>query len=213
MTVTTRSGIPTTYRSGRFRSRLEARWANFFDLVGWSWVYEPIDCDGYIPDFLIQGPRPFFVEVGPCIVAADYDEKAEKPDVAVRELGHDLLVVGVSPVAPVSVEGPGSIAVGLLGEYISGHAPQNCPDLWLTEDLGSSTPCDHGPIYSWAAGIWAWCFDRWAMAYRAPHLAVFHAIQDYQHRPCADGREQALDNRHLLEDLWARAGAKTQWRP
>ena len=28
--------IPTTYAGVRFRSRLEARWAAFFDLCGWS---------------------------------------------------------------------------------------------------------------------------------------------------------------------------------
>jgi hypothetical protein len=28
-------GIPTFYRARRFRSRIEARWAAFFDQVGW----------------------------------------------------------------------------------------------------------------------------------------------------------------------------------
>ncbi len=35
-----------------FRSRLQARWAAFFDRAGWPWLYEPIDLDGYIPDFV-----------------------------------------------------------------------------------------------------------------------------------------------------------------
>jgi ribosomal protein L37AE/L43A len=45
--------IPTTYRGVRFRSRLEARYAVFFDEVGWPWQYEPIDLIGYIPDFIL----------------------------------------------------------------------------------------------------------------------------------------------------------------
>lgn len=35
MTAATWSEIPTTYQHTLFRSRLEARWAAFFDLVGW----------------------------------------------------------------------------------------------------------------------------------------------------------------------------------
>jgi hypothetical protein len=47
------SAIPTRYNGVQFRSRLEARWAAFFDLVGWRWEYEPLDLDGYIPDFVL----------------------------------------------------------------------------------------------------------------------------------------------------------------
>jgi hypothetical protein len=42
---------PTKYKGVMFRSRLEARWAAFFDLAGWSWEYEPIDLPGWSPDF------------------------------------------------------------------------------------------------------------------------------------------------------------------
>jgi hypothetical protein len=45
------ASIPTRYRGTEFRSRLEARWAAFADLVGWKWRYEPIDLNGWIPDF------------------------------------------------------------------------------------------------------------------------------------------------------------------
>lgn len=48
------NAIPTVYAGVRFRSRLEARWSVFFDLVGWTWHYEPIDLAGYIPDFIIE---------------------------------------------------------------------------------------------------------------------------------------------------------------
>ncbi len=59
------AAIETTYRGARFRSRLEARWAAFFDLLGWRWEYEPIDLDGYIPDFVVLIPDPVLVEVKP----------------------------------------------------------------------------------------------------------------------------------------------------
>lgn len=45
--------IPTVYKSVKFRSRLEARWACFFDLLGWPWAYEAVDLDGWIPDFIL----------------------------------------------------------------------------------------------------------------------------------------------------------------
>ncbi|MFN9203862.1 MAG: hypothetical protein ACK6DP_12455 [Gemmatimonas sp.] len=45
---------PTTYAGVRFRSRLEARWAAFFDLCQWSWDYEPVELAGWAPDFLVH---------------------------------------------------------------------------------------------------------------------------------------------------------------
>lgn len=48
--------IQTTYKGYRFRSRLEARWAVFFDTLGIRWEYEPEgfelpDGRRYLPDF------------------------------------------------------------------------------------------------------------------------------------------------------------------
>lgn len=47
--------IETEYKGYRFRSRLEARWAVFFDALGIQWEYEKegYDLDGvrYLPDF------------------------------------------------------------------------------------------------------------------------------------------------------------------
>lgn len=56
--------IPTDYAGVRFRSRLEAKWAAFFDLAGWRWAYEPIDLDLYVPDFMLTFPSgPIAVEL------------------------------------------------------------------------------------------------------------------------------------------------------
>jgi hypothetical protein len=65
-----RIAIPTRYNGTNFRSRLEARWAAFFDLLGWNWEYEAVDRDGWIPDFLVMGSgasriEPVLVEVKP----------------------------------------------------------------------------------------------------------------------------------------------------
>lgn len=49
--------MPALYKGQAFRSRLEARWACWYDLIGVRWVYEPdvIDLGNftYIPDFFL----------------------------------------------------------------------------------------------------------------------------------------------------------------
>lgn len=50
--------IETKYKGYRFRSRLEARWAVFFDALGLQWEYEPEGFDlgeagWYLPDFYL----------------------------------------------------------------------------------------------------------------------------------------------------------------
>lgn len=52
--------ISTEYKGYKFRSRLEVRWAVFFDACGVDWEYEPEGFnlgDGlyYLPDFLLHG--------------------------------------------------------------------------------------------------------------------------------------------------------------
>lgn len=60
--------IETRYKGYRFRSRLEARWAVFFDAMGIRWEYEPEGyTDGtssYLPDFLLP-EGACYVEVKP----------------------------------------------------------------------------------------------------------------------------------------------------
>lgn len=50
--------IETSYAGCRFRSRLEARWAVFFDHLGIDWRYEPQGFDlrtrRYLPDFYLH---------------------------------------------------------------------------------------------------------------------------------------------------------------
>lgn len=57
--------IETRYNGVKFRSRLEAKWAAMFDIVGWAWTYEPRDFRGWIPDFAIHVYRDIYVEVKP----------------------------------------------------------------------------------------------------------------------------------------------------
>ena len=60
--------IETVYNGYRFRSRLEARWAVFFDAAGIKYEYEPegFDLDGvwYLPDFYLPWFK-CYVEIKP----------------------------------------------------------------------------------------------------------------------------------------------------
>lgn len=72
--------IETEYAGCRFRSRLEARWAKFFDALKIQWEYEPegfeTSVGRYLPDFRIQVPDdsyPYWFEVKP--KGSPYDDR------------------------------------------------------------------------------------------------------------------------------------------
>lgn len=72
---------PTPYNGHHFRSRLEARWAVFYDELGIKWVYEPETFefpDGtlYLPDFYLPGIGAY-VEIKPAYPTPDEIRKAE----------------------------------------------------------------------------------------------------------------------------------------
>lgn len=87
-------GIPTLYRGYRFRSRLEARWACFFDGIGWPWEYEPLDLNGYIPDFVLTFYRPVIVEVKPALTLAELEAHTAKIEASGWLPSGDALLVG-----------------------------------------------------------------------------------------------------------------------
>ena len=184
---------PTAYAGTQFRSRLEARWAAFFDLIGWEWVYEPLDTNGYIPDFLIRGAYPLFVEVGPCVTEDDYIEKAIKPNGAVDELQHDLLVVGVDPRSPLVDHAHGHATAGLFGQFHPG---------------GGDDGEEPEPAYWWESGAWTTCATCGA-------TGVVHSLGLYTVRPCGHYPGGHVDRYvgRSLDSLWREAGTLTRWLP
>ena len=95
-------GIPTYYSGIRFRSRLEATWAAFFDLMQWPWEYEPFDLDGYIPDFALPNPlaengveRQVVVDIKP---VSDWKSLCGRAkDLRVCGWAGDIVVAGQCP--------------------------------------------------------------------------------------------------------------------
>lgn len=187
MTTPTRSGIPTTYAGTNFRSRLEARWAAFFDLIGWRWTYEPFDAPGYIPDYIVHGSDSLIVEVGSCMSEYDYRTKGTKADTAAAHLGHDVLIVGYSPVAWLHPERHQFVVGGLLGE--------------LMDDVS-------GPVFDWSDGLWARC-------HACGEVGIVHDYQSFHLRPCGHHQSGSYGQpiaESELEALWRRAGNDVQWR-
>lgn len=64
---------PIEFRGRLYRSRLEARWAVFFEKIGWKYEYEPSEINGSNPDFIIQctsecyDTKHIIVEVKPSV--------------------------------------------------------------------------------------------------------------------------------------------------
>lgn len=103
MTQYTIAAIPTVYRGRKYRSRLEARWAAFFDRLGIEHEYEPFDLGKWSPDFLLPEWN-VLVEVKPITefdhvtfhkmwTACAERSLLEGDDAAVRA----ILVLGVAP--------------------------------------------------------------------------------------------------------------------
>ena len=85
--------IPTLYKNIVFRSRLEAKWAAFFDLAQWHWDYEPIDLNGWIPDFQIinKQNKAILVEVKPITdLNREFTDKIDKAN----NNQYEVLLVG-----------------------------------------------------------------------------------------------------------------------
>lgn len=113
--------IETLYGGHLFRSLTEARWAAFFDIMGWRWTYEPQEFNGYIPDFLLHlRAGPLWVEVKGAESTFEglerHTEKIEKSG-----LTGDILLVGNTPVLDSRerfLYGH-NFAIGLVGQYVS----------------------------------------------------------------------------------------------
>lgn len=89
--------IATMFDGIEYRSRLEARWAAFMRNIGWEHTYEPLDGDGYIPDFVVHGAAPFFVEVKPAVVLAEFRQEQSKVERGLQQFDRDVVIVGVTP--------------------------------------------------------------------------------------------------------------------
>jgi hypothetical protein len=92
--------IETEYKGYKFRSRLEARWAVFFDTLGIDWVYEVegFNVQGfgwYLPDFYLPHVKQF-CEVKPEYIEHD-NELYNKLKAFVKTTGFEIVLLNGTP--------------------------------------------------------------------------------------------------------------------
>jgi hypothetical protein len=127
--------IETIYNGYRFRSRLEARWAVFFDVLGIKWVYEPEGYDlgrlgYYLPDFWLT-EIGCFAEVKPqTFTEVEWNKASALPQ-------HCLVLDGVPENKYYTVAGDpenhGDFSS--YGEYLQGKT-YYCADLLFSKSRG-----------------------------------------------------------------------------
>jgi len=182
------NGIPTVYANIRFRSRLEATWAAFFDLCSWDWKYEALDLDRYIPDFfLLTKTGPLLVEVKPAVRFEDFvPAHAEK----ILEAGWtgNAMMVGSGLILDKRDEW----SFGLIRRPLE-RDPGDWTFAWPT----TCENCHIGMVDLWEKP------DPFA--------------GEYQPWPClicgSDLGSHAGNASRRAIDLWHRAQNATQWRP
>lgn len=176
---------PTVYNEVLYRSRLEARWAAFFDLCGWSYTYEPFSFGDYIPDFIINGKTNLLVEVKPVPVGELFDDntpedlrkKAEEytdPEV------YEPLILGLP-----KIDGDGFV-LGWLGEWCNVDEE----DCWEWASAGLFENEDESP-------------------------GIVHSLGGYHCRISGAylGGGPPLISGNKAQTMWNVAGNKVQWNP
>lgn len=146
--------IETRYRGQRFRSRLEARWAVFFDTLAVRWVYEPegFDLDGlwYLPDFWLPD-LGWWAEIKPELGMGDrfYMPEVHKVMALANHTGRRAFLLE-GWFDPLEVDAGGGYVVGMpdWDRYDLGGnwaACLECGDIGITDGgHRHSLACEHG---------------------------------------------------------------------
>jgi hypothetical protein len=187
--------IKTLYRGRTYRSRLEARWAAFFDLVDWRYEYEPFDLNGWIPDFVLFGKEyvgndllssEVLVEVKPYSRLEQFDtEKILTAMQGTHASGSEVLLLGYTIQAEEWYSGSYDGELGWLGDVC---------------------PCsDDGALhYNFAVARFTECGGA---------LGFYHSDDSWHNRITGIGDGDADLGSHLdLHALWSQAGDAVMWR-
>lgn len=133
--------IETVYNGYTFRSRLEARWAVFFDALGVKYEYEPegYDLEGvgwYLPDFYLpysyaRDNKGFFLEIKGNTEQAEEDE--DKCNALAYQIDTDVILAAGQP------------SEYLFGKNNNDYAKQYFPDggMDLCMNIQICNKCKH----------------------------------------------------------------------
>lgn len=122
--------IETRYKGSRFRSRLEARWAVFFDTLGVVWEYERegFELEGvgrYLPDFWLPHLEAWFEVKGARMNDKDYSKVRALAD------SHRPVIVAAGDI------GAETLTLFALDETDSSGGSYECEGTWLLNHQGS----------------------------------------------------------------------------
>jgi len=190
--------IETEYKGYKFRSRLEAKWACFFDLCRWKWEYEPVEFNGWFPDFALYGESQIiYVEIKPVIEFPK--EIANKIDKSGCD--KEVLILGQSCLIPNST-------VGDRFPYFG----------WIREDAGvdgyadciGAEEYDLSP-WGWDEAVFGrWEFEKYRMGFCAGEWGSFRDRISGIYAGGCYGDESVT--KEEVKRLWAEATNKTQWQ-
>lgn len=192
------AAIPTEYRGRTYRSRLEARWAAFFDRLGLAHEYEPFDLGAWSPDFLLTDIDTL-VEVKPL---TEFDAEAWAKIAAAckeRNIKNGLLLTRVAPQLYRNVVELGWVAIPW---HEDGAIPHRALLGWVPN---REHPRFDAKIVTLMQHPFGW----------ATTTGFGHVFED-GFRPSGDDLER-LNWPEPYPDhamgLWARATSDVQWRP
>jgi hypothetical protein len=191
----TYGAVETFYKGYRFRSRLEARWAAFFDMCKWRWEYEPADFNGWFPDFVLLGDKgnQVFVEVKPISYACEalFD----------RLMGSgcrdEMLVLGLGPWC--ATNNPSQMYLGWLCE-------------WDWDGVGDDG-CWGGP--GWGISPIGKPMHGYPCNDSAPRLDFCHDTGNFTQRMSGfyPGGSWPVDDADLIHHFWGLAHEMTRYDP
>lgn len=136
------AAIPTEFRGIMFRSRLEARWAAAFDALKWPWEYEPLDLEGYIPDFVLSFARPLLVEIKPTVALEPWTEAERK----IERSGWDgeAMILGTGSLWATKYPIDMQPAIGRFGERVDGSWQWDSARLFWCSTCGKPSVLSEG---------------------------------------------------------------------
>jgi hypothetical protein len=210
------AAIPTLYKGVKYRSRLEARWAAFFDLLGFEFEYEPFDLGPWSPDFLLKGGESanVLVEVKPitgfCHKTADKIQKAY--DLQERETWFPILC-GTAPSFPfMHPYLPG------IGEHAASLGWQLHRYYRYQEELGMQTRTFH-----WSEASIIWTHQKWKpelipdLAFSRPDgldlWRCWRSMDSGYGEPRLPLPTAEYGYASHIKSLWDKACDIVQWRP
>ena len=202
------AAIPTTYKGINFRSRLEARWAAFFDLIGWRWEYEPLDLNGWIPDFVLLGEEKVLVEIRPYFTFADWQKSEQLQKIDRAMVDKDVLLLNATAF-PDPIPGDSDEPFGYLHDS-SGWAGSMDGDWTNAKFTANFSPERDKTLYDFSSveGSWTGRMEGEHPKGHCPHVFSFREPDQYRAFCCKwmDGTPR------LLEMFWNKAGNQVQWK-